>query len=306
VAFFLAIDGGGSKTSCAVGDETALLGKGSAGGSNVVRSGEAAAGRALLEAVQQACAAAQVSPRQITRTCVGLSGGDRPETAEPVRRMLAEFVSGEIEIVGDMEIALHAAFGGGAGVIVIAGTGSIAFGRNSRRRTVRAGGWGHAISDEGSGHWIGRCAVSHALRVYDEGENPALLQRVMKAWGTESRDKLILVANAAPGPDFASLFPVVAAAADTGDSTAKSVLAQAGAELSGIAKVVIRRIFAGNEAIPVATAGSVFGNSALVRQVFYNSLRSEYPGVAVNPKVVEPLLGALDLARRTTPRATGA
>ncbi len=304
--YFLAIDGGGSKTSCAVGDETSLLGRGSAGGSNVVRSGEEAAGRALRGAVEQACASAKIPPGQIKKTCVGLSGGDRPETAEPVRRMLAEFVSGEIEVVGDMEIALHAAFGAGAGVIVIAGTGSIAFGRNSRRRTVRAGGWGHAVGDEGSGYWIGRSAVSHALRVYDEGENPALLQRLMKAWGVESRDKLIMAANASQAPDFATLFPVVASAADAGDSIARSVLAQAGAELSGIARIVIRRIFAEDETVPVAMAGSVFGNSALVRQVFYNGLRSEYPDVALNPKVVEPVLGALDLARKATLRATGA
>ncbi len=306
MAHFLAIDGGGSKTSCAVGDETSLLGRGSAGGSNVVRSGQEAALRALHEAVEQACAAANITPAQIKKTCVGLSGGARPETAETVRRMLAEFVSGEIEVVGDMEIALHAAFGTEAGVIVIAGTGSIAFGRNSRRRTVRAGGWGHAIGDEGSGHWIGRSAISHALRAYDEGENPALLQRLMKAWAAESRDKFIMAANASPAPDFAALFPVVASAAEAGDSTARSVLARAGAELSGIAKIVIRRIFTHDETVPVAMAGSVFRNSALVRQVFYNGLRSEYPEVALNPKVVEPLLGALDLARSATRRATGA
>ena len=306
MAHFLAIDGGGSKTSCAVGDETALLGKGSSGGSNVVRGGEDAARRALREAVDQACAAAKITPAQLKKTCAGISGGDRPETAEAVRRILAEFVSGEIDVLGDMEIALHAAFSEGPGVIVIAGTGSIAFGRNSRRRTVRAGGWGHAIGDEGSGHWIGRCAVSQTLRAYDEGQNPPLLQRVMKAWGVESRDKLIMAANATPAPDFASLFPVVAAAADVGDLTARSVLAQAGAELSAIARIVIRRIFADDETIPVAMAGSVFGNSALVRQVFYNGLRSEYPDVLLRPRVVDPLLGALDLARRATQRATGA
>src|SRR6185437_5615243 len=91
----------------------------------------------------------------------------RPEIQETVHGLLAEIISGEIEIVGDMEIALEAAFGDGAGVMVTAGTGSIAYGRNANGQTARAGGWGFAISDEGSGYWIGKTAVATAVR---EGE----------------------------------------------------------------------------------------------------------------------------------------
>ena len=105
---------------------------------------------------------------EISRVCVGLAGAARPEISELVRGMVSETLSGEIKpaeikIVGDMVIALEAAFGSGPGVIVIAGTGSIAYGRNSKGQTARAGGWGFAISDEGSGHWIGRTAVAAAL-----------------------------------------------------------------------------------------------------------------------------------------------
>src|SRR5438477_6383141 len=115
---FLGIDGGGSKTTCLLGDERALLASASAGGSNPIRVGPERSRQALQAAVRQACAAAQVSPAEIVRTCVGLAGGARPQIEKQVRAVLAELVGGEIEIAGDMAIALEAAFRGAPGLIV--------------------------------------------------------------------------------------------------------------------------------------------------------------------------------------------
>src|SRR5271166_1972881 len=199
VAIFLGIDGGGSKTSCVIGDENSQLGKGISAGSNVIRVGERRARESLCAAIRQACAAANLSPARIERTCVGIAGGARPEIAGVVRRLLSEIVSGEIDVVGDMMIAMEAAFGSGPGVIVIAGTGSIAYGRNSAGEIARAGGWGFAISDEGSGHWIGRAAVAACMRAYDEtGDMGAslLLDGIMKSWGVATREQLVVAANA--------------------------------------------------------------------------------------------------------------
>lgn len=298
MGIFLGIDGGGSKTVCEVGDETTLLGTGFAEGSNVVRVGERQAGESIVAAVRQACAAALVNPKHVERTCVGVAGAARPEIAETVRRVLAELVSGEIEVVGDMVIASEAAQGSGPGVIAIAGTGSIAYGRNAAGRTARAGGWGFAISDEGSGHWIGRMAVAATMRAHDEGQTTMLLETTMKSWGVSTREQIILAANAVPPPNFAALLPAVLAAVDAGDATAHDILAQAGAELATLAKIVISRIFEDAKDVPVGMAGGVFGNSALVRRVFYNSLRLKYPNVVVNANIIEPVKGALELARK--------
>jgi glucosamine kinase len=299
VAIFLGIDGGGSKTACVVGDENSLLGSGTAAGSNVVRVGEKLAREALGAAIRQACVVANVTPAQVERTCVGAAGAAGAEVAAMVRRIVAELVSGEIEVVGDMVIALEAAFGGGAGVIVIAGTGSIAYGRNAAGHTMRAGGWGFAISDEGSGHWIGRSAVAAAMRAHDEGQGTALPESIMKSWGVATQEQLILAANSS-GADFAALLPAVLSAADGGDPIARNILTAAGTELAALAKIVIRRGFSEIAELPAAMSGGVFGNSALVRQVFYNSLRAEYPNVAVNASVVDPVKGALALARKGT------
>ncbi len=302
MAIYLGIDGGGSKTSCLIGDETSVLGAGTAAGSNPVRVGEKQAREALATAIRQACAIANITPSQVNKTCIGLAGAARPEVSDPVRQCVSELVPGEIEVVGDMVIALEAAFGGEPGVIVIAGTGSIAYGRNSKGHTARAGGWGFAISDEGSGHWIGRAAVAAAVRALDlndaEATSQSLLESLMKFWQVKTREQLVVAANATPPPDFAALFPAVLSSADRGDRIALDVLNQAGAELASVARTVITRLFANAGIVSVAMSGGVFGSSPLVRQVFYNHLRSEYPDVVINPGVIEPVRGALALARK--------
>jgi glucosamine kinase len=301
MAFFLGIDGGGTRTSCLIGDETSVLGSGSAGASNVLRVGEAAARTALVQAIHQACDAAKVDPAKISRTCVGAAGAVRLEVGRVVRRILAETVSGEIEIVGDMVIALRAAFGSGPGIIVIAGTGSISYGRNPKGETARAGGWGFAVSDEGSGHWIGCAAINAALRQADQTEDVSpLLRTIMKVWNIEGRDALVVAVNASPAPDFAALFPAVLSAANSGDGQAAIVLRRAGCELAALAKIVLGRLFSDADTVPVAMSGGVFANSALVREVFYNELQVRFPEVVMSKTIAEPVRGALDLARNTT------
>src|SRR6202022_4263298 len=142
------------------------------------------------------------------RTCVGLAGAAQPEITELALRLVSELVPGKIEVVGDMVIALEAGFGAGPGVIVIAGTGSIAYGRDREGQTARAGGWGFAISDEGSGHWIGRTAVAAAIGAWDEnpGENVRLIEILLKSWHVETVEKLVPPANAPPPPALRLLF----------------------------------------------------------------------------------------------------
>ncbi len=302
--YYLGIDGGGTKTTCAVGDESHLVAMATAGPSNIVRVGESQARQSLQQSVRQACAAAGIAPAEVSHTCVGGSGAARPELAEIVRRSLAEILSTPIDVVGDMQIALEAAFDAGPGVIVIAGTGSIAYGRDRHGATARAGGWGFAIGDEGSAHWIGRAAVSAVLRASDRtGETSegraswAFAAALGRAWGVNSLADLARAANSVPPPDFAALFSAVIASPD---ALAIQVLTTAGSELSQVAATVIQRLFAKDPvaSVPVAITGGVFRHAPLVRQVFYNELRTVQPRVDVNLQLVEPVEGALRLARR--------
>jgi glucosamine kinase len=318
---------GGTKTTCAVADESSVLATVTAGPSNVVRVGEATARESLQQAVRQACAAAGITLQNISRTCVGASGAARPAVASIVSRALAEILTSPIDVTGDIEIAHEAAFSGGPGVIVNAGTGSFAYGRDAQGNTARAGGWGFAVSDEGSAHWIGRTAIATLLRdrVVESGRHAnrtdsALLHALLKAWDIPSIDHLIRAANATPPPDFSALFPVVLASADAGDSVARQVLTMAGSELAEIADTVIRRLFfhttpafetapesaIADAPVPLAMVGGVFRHAAQVRDVFYNQIRGLHPSVDLKRQVVDPVSGALSLARKAAHRSVAA
>jgi glucosamine kinase len=305
VAYYLGVDGGGSKTACVLGDESSILATAVSGPSNITRVGEVLARESLHDAIRQACAEARIGSRQLRRTCVGAAGAGREEVAAIVRKMVAEVVPGEIEVVGDMQIALRAALGEGPGLVVIAGTGSIAFGRDGKGKTARAGGWGFGISDEGSAHWIGRAAVAALLRAADESgdgretEQSSTIFREMKStWKVESFEQLAGAANSTP--DFAGLFPAVLAAGCEGDELAQSILRLAATELARLAGLVVRRLFQERQgAVPMAMAGGVFRHSALIRELFYNEIRTAHPHAVLNSEVVEPVHGALEMARRS-------
>jgi glucosamine kinase len=310
MAYYLGIDGGGTKTRCVLADETMVLATAISGGSNIVRLGETQARKAVHTAVRQVCATANISPAQISAICIGAAGAARPEIAAKIRTILAELTPGpaltSIEVVGDTVIALEAAFGTGPGVIVIAGTGSIAYGRDASGHTARAGGWGFAISDEGSGHWIGRRAISAILRAHDQGLETALSAMILQAWKLNTIDELVQQANSTPPPDFPRLFPIVLLAADQGDSIARDLLTDAGAKLAALAAFVVRRLAPHAPAAtspvatsPVAMTGSVFRQSPDVRQVFYTTLQTNFPGVEVRQDIVDPIEGALARARAT-------
>jgi glucosamine kinase len=304
VPYYLGIDGGGTKTTCTLGDESQLLATATAGPSNIVRVGEERARESLHQCVRQACAAAGIAPAQIACTCVGGSGAGRPELAKKVRGILGDLLTTPVVVVGDMEIALEAAFDAGSGVIVIAGTGSIAYGRNLQGKTARAGGWGFAIGDEGSAHWIGRAAVSAVLRAADENyevaagnQKSSLAEALCEVWQVGSLIDLARLANSSPPPDFAALFPAVAA---NSDDLAPALQMQGGRELARIAAIVIRRLFAGDDQamVRVAMTGSVFRHGPLVREAFYNELRRLDARADIIPTIVEPVEGALRMARR--------
>jgi N-acetylglucosamine kinase-like BadF-type ATPase len=306
MAYYLGIDGGGTKTRCLLADETNVLAKemATSGGSNIVRLGEQPARQALRAAMRQACASAKINPNRIRAVCIGAAGAARPEITAKIRSILRELVpeipAEKIEVVGDSVIALEAAFGAGPGVIAIAGTGSIVYGRNANGDTARAGGWGFAISDEGSGHWIGRRAIAAVMSAYDERQGTALTNLILQAWKLNSLDELVQQANATPAPDFPRLLHIVLRAADGGDAVASDLLSDAGAKLAALAATVVHRLVASADAVPfpLAMTGSVFRQSPQVRGVFYNALQRSFPGLEVRPNLVEPVEGALARARR--------
>ena len=299
VAFYLGIDGGGTKTSCLLGDETSVLGRGAGGGSNVVRVGEAVAREALQQVVREACAGASVDLKSITRTVAGVAGVGAAEVRGFVERALRAIVGGEVVVVTDADTTLHAAFGPGSGVVVISGTGSIALARDRDGKTARAGGWGWAISDEGSGPWIGRAAIAAALSARDAGEATFFEQAVLRAWQLDDWQQLVRAANAIPQPDFGALLPLVSAAADAGDPVASKVFRRAGRELAALAETAASRVFDVSASVPIAMSGGALTHAHLLREAFSSSVTTLLPNGILSSDLADPLMGALQMARRS-------
>jgi len=281
-----------------------------AGPSNITRVEDMRARESLHQVIREACVKAKIDPRQIDCACIGVAGAGRQEVAGVVRKIVAEVIGGEIDVVGDMAIAMEAAFGAAPGVIVIAGTGSIAYGRNEEGTTARAGGWGFAISDEGSAHWIGRTAVAAVLRAIDQtiesqlakttAESSSLFRELKSLWKLRTLEEFVRTANSSP--DFAALLPAIISTADAGDQLAQHVLVQAGTELSQLAGIVARRLFAKPDSssmlIKLAMVGGVFRHSSIVRKRFSDEVRKFDPRVQVDQEIVEPVAGALQMARQ--------
>lgn len=300
VAYFLGIDGGGTKTTCLLGDENYELASVTVGGSNLTRVANETARSALERGVRSVCREAAIKPAQISAICAGIAGAAREDVRKQQAEILAQLTPARIEVVGDMVIAHEAALGGAPGIVVLAGTGSIAYGRHSSGRTARAGGWGHAISDEGSGHWIGIQAVAAVAHAQDSRSQTGLSDQILRHWGLRDFDELVLWANSDPTPDFASLFPIVLAAAETGDSCAQGVLTGAGTSLAGLVGAVFRRLWKPNEEAEVSLMGGVLQNSAQVRNSLQKCLRNSVPRVRVSLSTRSGAQGALALARKLT------
>jgi glucosamine kinase len=298
VSYFLGIDGGGSQTTCVLGDENRVLASVTVGGTNVVRFGEQRARAALEQGVCEACRAADIDPAQIVAVCAGIAGAAREDNRAQIAGILATLVSGQIHVVGDMEIAHEAALNGAPGIVVISGTGSIAYGRDALGHAARAGGWGFAISDEGSGHWIGVQAVAAVAHALDAGTDTMLSERILESWHLASYDELMQRANATPAPNFAALFPDVVAAAEPGDSAARDLLARAGVELAGLAVAVFRRLWKPSDSIAIAEAGGVFENSPTVRNCFEAKLKTSIPQAQIFLSQTRAAEGALAMARK--------
>jgi glucosamine kinase len=289
--YYLAIDAGGSKTEVAVADATSVLSRETGGTCKLSRTSQAEAKANLEQTVFRALSNSGLSASQIVSVCVGMSGISLDGAEQWIRSALASVVKCETQIVGDHEIAHYAAFAGEPGILVISGTGSIAIGKSPQGETARAGGWGARFSDEGSASWICELAIRKALRSRDRGSGSTLLARICEQRHS-SLEQLISDNNL----DCASLFPAIVEASRQGDMTAWYVLSEAGRELADMALAVSQklRLVRGT----VCGAGSVFLHAALVRSSFRGALAANAAHLFYDEKVVEPVLGAVAMARK--------
>ena len=291
---FLGVDGGQSSTKSLVGDESGrIVGSGSAGPCNHVAS--AAEGREKLARVVRQCVAAALQQAALDSdhvvfeaACFGMSGG--PDDKQQV--LAAAIPSRQQLVTHDGAIALAGATAGQPGVIVIAGTGSFAYGRNAAGREMRAGGWGYVFGDEGSAFDIVRQALRRALRHADGGGPPtALTALLLEATQSSDPNHMLHRFYTADWPRarIAQLAPTIDQAAQDNDAAAIEILNAAAHALAGLALGLCARLFPGHAEVPLAWVGGVFRSQLLLRQ-FQELCRGR---AHCQAPLHEPAMGAL-------------
>lgn len=291
---YLGLDGGQSSTTVLIADETGrVIGTGRGGPCNHLGTSE---GRikffaAISQCLAQASHEAHLDSNTVAfrSACLGFSGG--PEDKESFVRELIR--SSKYKVTHDAEIALSGATAGQPGIIIIAGTGSMAFGRNSRNQTARAGGWGYIFGDEGSAFDLTRRALRAALQFEEGWGRPTLLRKtLLSASGAPNANDLLhrFYTSECPRTAVASLAPLVTRAAEHGDEVAIEILHSAAEKLAWFVQGVYGNLFSG-ESVPVAYIGGVF-QSALLRVAFADRILKSV-GCRAGPPRLAPAAGAV-------------
>ena len=294
----LGIDAGGTKTVCLLADERGtILAEGRGPGANLHAAGELEVEKVLHEVMEEAIGERDIAPAAI---CLGIAGVDRDDEARTVRAIMRRIGhKSRVLVVNDALIALVAGAQDAPGIVIIAGTGSIVYGRNTAGEAARAGGWGHMIGDEGSGYWIGREAVAAVMRAAD-GRGPAtrLSNDILAHFsvGDVSRLPRIVYEREVPRTRIAALGPIVEGAASDGDAVAMRILERAVDELVLGALSVATRLEMRGDAFVFYLAGGVFRVVPSMAAVLPRRLVEVAPRCQVQLLGEEPAMGAVWLA----------
>ncbi|HHW08615.1 MAG TPA: hypothetical protein GXX29_01430 [Firmicutes bacterium] len=324
----IGIDGGGTSTrSLIYDDEEGILAE--AGGPACALSGGLeralqSIGQTLEQALTKAAEHGRPVPARpgaIDAVCLGISGAASLPAGQPLSEGVSRFlgergypVSPErILVVSDIEIALAGALGGAPGVVLIVGTGAVAYGRSPGNRTFRADGWGWLLGDAGSGYDIGRAALRAAFAIQDgrreDKTSSGLVAAVTAHFQVSALSQLVpmVYEGRIKVSDIAALSPVVAELAAAGDPVCLAILDEAAEALAQSVLAVVSRLYSGEGEgerptgpIPVSYQGGVIRHSPVLRELVVRKIeaKGERLGVRcrVKPPAYEPVVGALLLA----------
>ncbi len=294
----LGIDVGGSKTVCQLADDDeCVIAESRAEGANLQGAGELALEKVLHAVMENTLEGTGVIPAVI---CLGIAGVDRATDEAVVRSIMSRIGhKARILVVNDALIALQAGVGHAAGIVIVSGTGSIAYGRNDQGEAARAGGWGYVLGDEGSGYWIGRLALRAVVR-HADGRGPvtSLTPRLLAHFGVARAGDLIhKVYHEELSPrSIGAVAKYVQRARDEGDIVAMGILNRAADELMAAASAVIARLELGEQDFTFVLAGGMFHGVPWL----CDQMQRLLPTLAPRSKVMrldrEPALGAVRLA----------
>lgn len=293
--YVVGIDAGGTKTVGLLADESGqICAKTRAGGANLVVHGELAVEKVVFQVLEDLEA-----PAPPAALCLGIAGSDRPGEHELLAAMLRRLGQRTgLRIVNDAFVALVAGAPDGVGIVVVAGTGSIAYGVDPRGEKARSGGWGYLLGDEGSAYWLGHAAVRLGIR-YADGRGPetTLYDRICRTLDLAQPSDLVawFYDQERFRHRVARLAELVEAAAQDGDDAATALLDQAAAHLAKAAKAVERQLELPAR-FPLVLAGGAF--KACPSLALRVEARLALPYAQPIRLEAEPATGAVTLALR--------
>lgn len=292
--FYAGVDGGGTRTTLVIVDEAGRERSRRAGPAGLVDPRDPRASAEVVAALVREGMAEAGLAAPLAALCAGLAGVGNAAEREAVERALSNSgVASRVRVATDGEIALEGSLGGGAGVLLIAGTGSVAYGRGEDGRTDRCGGWGMVVGDEGSGYAIGRGGLAAALRAVDgREEETRLLPLILERLELEGPREIPPWAGRVTKAEIAALAAHVLRAAAEGDAVALRVVAAEARALAHHAGALRRRLAPWRAETPVVFHGGVL-NSPLYASLVTEGLRDEG-----DFRVAEPVSDAVDGAIR--------
>ncbi len=273
----MGLDGGGTKTDCVLMDAGGrVLGRGRGGPSNPSRIGFDAARIGVLAAARAALREAGKQTENVTDVCAGLAGVGRSENAERMRQELHEIFAGaKIEVCTDLDLALEAA-GARAAIVLVAGTGSAAIGRDAAGRVARSGGYGPKKSDEGSAFAVGKSAVDAVQSAKDENAGD-LRERILEELGVDTLDSVVGLAGEEADAVYPRVFPVIANAADQGNEIARKLLTDAAKSLAGLVAGVQEELKLSGTQFALGKTGGMIRSFTFFEEILDTELRQVAP-----------------------------
>jgi N-acetylglucosamine kinase-like BadF-type ATPase len=296
--FVLGIDAGGTKTVCLLADaQGAIVAEGRGGGANLQAAGELELEKVLHQVMEETIGARAISPEAI---CLGIAGVDRDEDAVVVRGVMRRIgYRARVLVTNDALVALVAGAGEDPGIVIIAGTGSIAYGRSARGEAARAGGWGYVLGDEGSGYWIGRRALRAVVRAADHRGRPtSLTPRILAHFRVSRPPDLVheIYFKSIRPSAIAALARYVQEAYEAGDPVATDILDGGARELVASAHSVVTQLGMRDDAFPFVLAGGIFHAVPWLARELTHRLQDIAPRASVRALDREPAYGAVLLA----------
>lgn len=287
------IDAGGTKTRAfAVTRDGEIVGRGAGGGGNLLSSPDP---QGSIAAALHEALAGQI-PAAVVLSC---SGGEREADRAKGRSILAGLVGPGIavDVTHDALAALYAGNASGCGVVLISGTGSIAYGRNDQGVEDRCGGWGYLVGDEGSAFWLGAEGLRAASYDHDGRGSPTrITHHLFLDLGTADFNGVLplLYGKPHPPPAIQAATRAVARAYAEGDAIAVNIVQRGAQHLAEMAATVARALQL--EGGPVYLAGGAFENVRPLERAVRLELLRVLPRAAVEPVGEEPAMGAARLA----------